>query len=154
MGGRGRPLTGRKVLAIFGGAFAVIFAVNITMAWLAVGTFPGLVVQNSYVAGQTFDADRAAQRALGWQLTPAYDGRALTLTFTGPDGAAVDPAELDVLVGRPAASDADMRPDFAGARGVYAAPMTLAPGQWLVRVEARAADGTAFRQRRFVHVDG
>ena len=49
-------LTGRKVFFITAGAFAVIIGVNVTMAVLAVGTFPGLEVKNSYVASQSFDA--------------------------------------------------------------------------------------------------
>ena len=46
----GKELTGRKVLAITVGFFAVIIAVNLFMAFKAVGTFPGLEVKNSYVA--------------------------------------------------------------------------------------------------------
>ena len=40
--GEGRPLTGRTVLAITVGAFAVILAANLTLAFSAVGTFPGV----------------------------------------------------------------------------------------------------------------
>ncbi len=46
-------------------AFAVIIAVNLVLAFKAVRTFPGLEVENSYVASQTFDAERTAQEALG-----------------------------------------------------------------------------------------
>jgi nitrogen fixation protein FixH len=53
-------MTGRKVLAITVSAFGVIIAVNFLLAYKAVSTFPGLEVPNSYVASQTFDADRAA----------------------------------------------------------------------------------------------
>jgi nitrogen fixation protein FixH len=151
-GGRGRPLTGRAVLAIFGGAFAVILTANLTLAWYAVGTFPGLVVRNSYIASQGFDRDRAAQQALGWTLTPGYDGQAVTLAFTDAAGRPVDPAALDVTIGRPASDGDDMRLAFAAARGVWRAPVALAPGQWLLAVQAEAADGTAFRQHRFLHV--
>jgi nitrogen fixation protein FixH len=68
MSGRKRELTGGKVLAIFVGAFGVIIAVNLFMAYSALSTFPGLEVQNSYVASQGFNARLAKQRALGWDV--------------------------------------------------------------------------------------
>ena len=59
-------LKGKHVLGIAVGAFGVIIAVNLVMAYQAISTFPGLEVANGYVASQTFDADRKAQEALGW----------------------------------------------------------------------------------------
>ena len=56
-------LTGWHVLAIFVGAFGVIIGVNVALAWNAVATFPGLEVDNSYIASQTFDDRREAQEA-------------------------------------------------------------------------------------------
>ena len=56
-------LKGRHVLGIAVGAFGVIIAVNLVMAYQAISTFPGLEVANGYVASQTFDADRKAQDA-------------------------------------------------------------------------------------------
>ena len=50
-----RRLTGRTVLMIAVGAFGVILAANLTLAYNAVNTFSGLVVQNSYIASQQFD---------------------------------------------------------------------------------------------------
>lgn len=61
-----KPLTGRKVLMILLAAFGTILAVNMTLLYNAVKTFPGLEVKNSYVASQTFDDRDIAQRALGW----------------------------------------------------------------------------------------
>ena len=61
-------LTGRKVLAITVSAFGVIIAVNVTLAWQAIATFPGLEVDNGYVASQTFDAEKKGGSWLreGW----------------------------------------------------------------------------------------
>ena len=70
-----RELTGRHVLVITVSAFAVIIGVNLTLAYQAVATFPGLEVQNSYVAGQGFNDRKAAQEALGWTLVPSYRSR-------------------------------------------------------------------------------
>ena len=72
-------LTGKHVLVITVSAFAVIIAVNLLLAYKAVSTFPGLEVQNSYVASQVFDTDKAAQLALGWTLTPSYQANEVQL---------------------------------------------------------------------------
>lgn len=62
-------ITGRQVFGFTVGAFAIIIAVNVYMAYSAVSTFPGVEVPNSYVASQNFEAARDAQDALGWTLT-------------------------------------------------------------------------------------
>jgi nitrogen fixation protein FixH len=150
-------LTGRHVLAITTGAFAIIIGVNVVMAWKAVSTFPGLEVGNSYVASQTWDAERKAQEALGWTLAYAYDPAKgeLALIFRDAGGVPVNLAALAVLVGRPTEAKDDQTPAFAeGTDGAYRAPVRLAPGKWMLQVEARAADGTLFRQRIDLQVGG
>jgi nitrogen fixation protein FixH len=149
-----RPLTGWHVLAMFVAFFGVIIAVNGTLAWKAISTFPGLEVDNGYIASQTFDADMAAQKALNWTFKHSYDAGAneLRLTFTDAAGKAVDLTTLNVLVGRTTESSDDMRPDFALKDGVYTAPVTLAKGKWMMMVEAGAAGGAAFRQRIDLYV--
>lgn len=151
-----RELTGRHVLVITVSAFAVIIAVNVTMAYKAVSTFPGLEVANSYVASQDFDTDRAAQLALGWTLAPSYDAAKgqLQLAFTDAQGLPVLLQSLNVLVGRTTEAVDDSHPEFVRENGVYLAPATLAPGKWMMHVEAVAADGTKFRQRIDLFVKG
>ncbi|WP_126974907.1 FixH family protein [Frigidibacter oleivorans] len=144
---RGRPLTGRMVLAITVSAFALIISVNVFMAVQAVGTFPGLEVANSYVASQSFDADRAAQQALGWQVGHSYEGGVLTLVIRDAQGRPAPVAALSVIVGRTTHAREDRPVELTYSGGLYTAPLGLAPGAWLLHLEARAADGTAFRQR-------
>jgi nitrogen fixation protein FixH len=147
-------LKGKHVLAITVGAFAVIIAVNLTMAFKAVNTFPGLEVKNSYVASQGFNARKAAQEALGWSLAPRYaDGR-VDLAFTDRDGLPVEVAELQVLIGRTTSTADDARPEFMVMGDVYSAPLDLARGKWMVKVTARAPDGTLFEQRSELFVQG
>ncbi len=147
-------LTGRKVFAITAAAFGVIVGVNALLAVKAIGTFPGLEVANSYVASQTFDADRAAQERLGWRLSQDYrDGR-LTLSFVDGEGQPVRVADLSVLVGRTTVASEDRWPEFIWTGESFAAPVDLGQGRWLVRVEAHAQDGTIFRQRLNLYVQG
>jgi len=145
-------ITGRKVLIFTVAAFGVVVAVNLTMAVLAVRTFPGLEVANSYVASQTFDDRRAAQEALGWSLDAAYQGGTLTITVTAKDGGRPAVADLQALVGWATSTEDDVTPDFTQAGGTFTAPVELEPGNWDIRVKARAADGTEFRQRLALHV--
>ncbi|MFN3647189.1 MAG: hypothetical protein ACK4S2_11815 [Gemmobacter sp.] len=45
-------------------------------------------------------------------------------------------------------------PVFVREGGAFVAPVDLAPGKWLLRIEAVARDGTAFRQQRQLFVKG
>ena len=64
-----QEIKGWHVFGVFAAAFSVIIAVNLTLAYNAVHSFPGLEVKNSYVASQSFDVDRKAQEALGWEVS-------------------------------------------------------------------------------------
>ena len=139
-------IKGHHVLGFMVAAFGLIIGVNVVMAYKAVSTFPGLEVENSYVASQEFDSERKAQLALGWTLTPAYDPE-LELAFTDADGKPVTGASLEVLVGRTTEAADDSYPDFVRESGIYVAKADLAPGKWMMHVEARAEDGTRFHQR-------
>lgn len=148
------PLTGRKVFLIAASAFAVIIGVNVLMAVKAIATFPGLEVKNSYVASQTFDAERAAQKALGWTLTESHEAGVLRLAFRDRDGLPVRVERLSATVGRTTESSDDLRPEFAWQNGDYVAPADLAPGKWMILLEAFAEDGTRFHQRLDLFVKG
>lgn len=149
-------LTGKHVLAITVAFFGVIIAVNTVLAVKAVSTFPGLEVENSYVASQTWDKEMAAQKALGWQLAEDYDETAqeLRLTFTDSAGQPVQVQALKVLVGRPTEAKDDTYPDFTREAGVYVAKAALAPGKWMLHIEATAQDGTLYRRRIDLKVEG
>ncbi|MES2144277.1 MAG: FixH family protein [Pseudomonadota bacterium] len=151
-----RELTGTHVLAITVSAFAVIIGVNVMLAYKAVSTFPGLEVANSYVASQDFDRERAAQQALGWTLVSTYDPdrQELSLAFADAAGRPVSVADLKVLVGRPTEAADDQFPAFSYRHGAYVAMTALRPGKWMMQIEAHAADGTLFRQRRDLMVRG
>lgn len=121
------PLTGRKVLLMFTTGFATIIAVNLTLAFNAVKTFPGLEVANSYIASQNFEARRDAQDALGWDAQVDYANGTLHLQVTDADGGTVEPQLFSATIGRPTTRDADIILTFddTGDSGVV-----LEPGRW------------------------
>ncbi|MFN6977542.1 MAG: FixH family protein, partial [Gemmobacter sp.] len=120
-----------------------------------VATFPGVEVRNSYIASQHFDRDRLAQDALGWTVAQDYRDGVLRLTFTdAATGLPSDVADLSVLVGRATVARDDQTPVFIRHGDSFLAPLDLAPGKWLLRIEARSADGTRFQQRLDLVVRG
>jgi nitrogen fixation protein FixH len=145
----GKELTGRKVLIIVVSAFSVIVGVNLFMAWSAISTFPGLDVANSYVASQTFDDDRAAQQALGWEAVVSVTGTQLRVDLTDDTGLPAPVAEIGGMLGRTTERQHDQDLTFTRVpSGAHVAEIAaLAPGKWEFRLEAKAADGTMFRQR-------
>lgn len=148
------PLTGRKVFAMFATAFAVIIGVNLFMAYMAVGTFPGLEVKNSYVASQSFDDERAAQMALGWNVDITYDNGLLHIAVLDRNGQPADVAKFSATVGRATHVRDDLTPEFQQRGGLFKAPADLAPGSWSLRLKATSLDGTVFRQRLEFYVKG
>lgn len=141
---------------VFGGmvlAFGVIISVNLLLAFKAVQTFPGLEVKNSYVASQHFNADRDAQLALAWDVSARVHAGMLHLTIVGADGAPVEVQQITSTFGRATSVRDDQTPDFAFDGTGYIAPVTTAAGNWNLRFEAIALDGTVFKQRVIVLVD-
>ncbi|WP_299550469.1 FixH family protein [uncultured Tateyamaria sp.] len=147
-----KELTGWHVLAIFGSAFAIIISVNLTLAFQAVHTFPGLETKNSYVVSQAFDGDRAAQEALGWKVYADVADGVLALHIDDAIGPVV-PTITSATLGRATHVGEDLTPDFRhdGVQFVADIP-TLAPGNWNLRLAAVAHDGTDFRQRIVLRV--
>lgn len=148
-----REITGKHVLIGFVAAFGVIIGVNLLLAVSAIRTFPGLEVENSYVASQEFDDRKAAQEALGWSVSAKHAGGLLILRIMGEDGAPVAVADLDATVGRATHVQDDQTPDFRFDGTAYVAPVALGDGNWNIRMTARAQDGTLFEQRVVLHKD-
>jgi nitrogen fixation protein FixH len=155
--GAPRELTEWHVLGIVLVFFGTIIAVNVVMAFAAVGTFPGLVVENSYLASQHYDdlIDKArAQDAKG--LKDALSAKAGVLTFRLADAAGAPVAGLEVAahVGRPSTTREDRDLAFAPrSDGIYVAGDALPAGLWEVDLEARRGADLVFRRTQEVHVD-
>jgi nitrogen fixation protein FixH len=150
---RSKELTGKHVAIITVSAFAVIISVNVFMAFKAVKTFPGLEVKNSYVASQTFDVERDAQEALGWSIEASDIGGQLFVSITDEAGMPVEAQSITGILGRATHTRDDQSPDFIFNGKAYVADTgALALGNWNLRMEAVAQDGTVFKQRVVIHV--
>ncbi|MEO1640989.1 MAG: FixH family protein [Pseudomonadota bacterium] len=142
-----QELKGRHVLMIFVACFSVIIAANLTLAFSAVKTFPGLEVKNSYVASQHFEADREAQLALGWDIGVELEGDLLKLAIAYADGP-VAPEITRATLGRATHVFEDQELAFRFDGQAHLAEISpLGAGNWNLRLVAVAPDGTEFKQR-------
>jgi len=149
------PFTGWHMLAIVVLFFGVVIAVNLVMAFAATGTFPGLVVENSYVASQHYDellANARAQDEAGWSYDLSADGGAV-LARIARHGAPTSDLTVSAHVGRPSTTQQDRSLAFAlGLDGTYRSNDTLPPGLWEVDLEASRGDAVVFRETGEVYV--
>lgn len=147
-----RELKGRHVLAMFIGGFSIIITVNLALAFNAVRTFPGLEVKNSYVASQTFDVERQAQLALGWDIGLSENGNWMTLSIND-DAGPVAPQITRATLGRATHVGDDQELSFVfDGQAHQAEIIPLAEGNWNLRLVALAEDGTEFKQRIVMRV--
>lgn len=142
-------IKGWHVFAGFAFAFSIIISVNLTLAFNAVKTFPGLEVKNSYVASQGFDKNRAAQLALGWDVSATVNNDLLRLVIL-KDGTPINPLIESATFGRATNVSQDQTPDFIFDGTALVADVVAHDGNWNLRLRARSADGTLFQQRIIV----
>lgn len=133
------PLTGKRMAAIFVGGFGIVIAVNLTMATMAVESFHGTVVDNSYVASQQYNGwlkQAATSKALGWQAVPhrREDGRVVLETLAVPAG-----ARITATAERPLGQRKDTPLTFTDqGAGRWVSNEVVAPGRWQMRTAIRA----------------
>lgn len=137
-----RALNGKHILAIFVAFFGIVIAVNVTMARLAIGTFGGTVVDNSYVASQHFNRwieQGEADRALGWtsDVSRQADGT-LRLTLRDRTDAPIAGAIVVADARHPLGAEPDRIISLSQtAPGIYASSDHIPAGRWQITVTVR-----------------
>jgi len=133
-----RGFTGWHMTAILVGFFAIVIAVNVTMARLASSTFGGALAENGYVASQDYNRWIAAakhQDQLGWAASARIADKRLVLDVTGVD---FPTAEVDLVhpLGRVKQTRLTMR---AIAPTRLVSVERVPPGRWQVHTLVRSA---------------
>ena len=150
------PLTGWHMLGIVCAFFGVIIAINIALAVAAIGTFPGLVVENSYVSSQHYDellARAREQDKAGWRDDLKSDGGVLRFSLSQATGAPVRDLSVIAHVGRPSTTAEDRILDLTPVgNGSYVAKDALPAGLWEVDVAAGRGPETVFRKTQEIFV--
>ena len=146
-----RTFTGWHMAAIIISFFAVIIAVNLTLAVFASTSWTGLVVANSYVASQSFNRDAEIarqQQALGWKVNLAVNRSLAKIAILDRDGLPMAGLNIRAVLQRPTdeAGDQVLELREAGA-GIYVADAAIGSGVWVADI---TAEGPARKPVRFV----
>jgi nitrogen fixation protein FixH len=155
-----RQLTGRKVLLILVGFFAVVIGVNVTMMRLAILTLPGTEVDSAYSASLGYGKEILAARdqsARNWRvdahLSRDVDGRALLQVEARDEGGRpVTGLKFFGTFERPTDKRADLAIALAEVGiGVYRGRLeAIAPGQWDLVLEGDGSMGRLFLSKNRV----
>lgn len=143
------PFTGKHITVIIVAFFAVVVGVNLIMARVAVRTFGGVVVDNSYVASQNYNKwldEAARQKALGWSARTARgDGGRMVVTMTGAPASGLT---LRAQARHPLGRLPDQVLTFQRqADGSFRSNEALGAGRWKLRIDA-AAHGQRWREEQ------
>ena len=146
--------TGRHAALVIGGGFAIVLAVNFTMATLAARSHPGMVVKNSYIASQHFneglEAGRA-QKALGWTVTADARGDALIVDATSSLDQPLTGVKATAALSHPLGRGQTRELVLAEvAPGRYDAPHGMQPGQWIAEIRLTRGSERYYLEERLV----
>lgn len=138
-------VTGRGFLFGLIAVFAVVFAVNGLFIYLALDTWSGLDIDNSFVQGLSFEED--IQEAHEWKVEidskeQGANHVRIDVEIKRIDGGTTMPYSIDAEIRRPAVAtqDQDVLLRQIGPRH-YVAEVDLAGrGQWQIRVRGRNQD--------------
>jgi nitrogen fixation protein FixH len=135
-----RQFTGKHMLAIMLGFFAVVLSANMTMVYFARHSWTGLVVANSYVASQEFDTKTRKMEAMAaMDVHPevSFASGTLRVVLHTKAGDPVPARNVKLSIGRPSNEGQDRVVDMAErASGTFEAPQELGHGQWTGTITA------------------
>ena len=153
-----RSITGGHVLAILVTFFGIIIGVNATLAVLAVKSWTGLVVENGYVASQSFNLDLAEARrqaGLGWQESFGYANGRLTIVLSDSELRPIGRSSVTVKLQRPSTDREDHDLTLTEvAPGTYASAASLSPGLWDAETIVHGANGETLRHLYRLQISG
>ena len=143
------PFTGRHAAILTVLFFSVVIGVNFIMARAALKTFGGTVVENSYVASQSFNGwlhEAKREQDLGWGAVAERrgDNRVLVQLSGVPAGAVTLTGEAR----HPLGTLVDRQLSFARqADGSFLSAQPLPAGRWQLRLVLSAA-GQVWRSQQ------
>lgn len=158
----GKPLSGRKVLAMIVGFFLFVGAVNGVMIYKAVKTFSGEVVAHPYERGLAYNRDIARAREQGmrdWKVDArlarlATGETEIRVVARDGDGADVSGAQMTALFAAPADLSKDVRVKLEQtAPGRYAGKAAIPVGQRDLVLTATRGGDEVFRSKNRIDVE-
>lgn len=134
-----KKITGFHVTLMFIAFFGVIMAVNFLMAGLALGSFSGTVVDNSYVASQKYNQwleEGRKQAAYGWSVSePTRAADRLQISVIGSEDAPLSNAKINALAEHPVGRTEGVNLTFQETTpGQYTSNEVLPAGRWKLKI--------------------
>ncbi len=133
--------TGWHMTAILVAFFGVVMAVNFTMARMAVSSFGGTVVDNSYVASQKYNRwlNAATQQdKLGWEVSASVDAERHVRIDARSNGVMLEQVTAVGDALHPLGRAADVPLVFAATpQGYLLSTKPLPAGRWNLRLSLR-----------------
>lgn len=134
-----KKITGFHVSLMFVAFFGVIIAVNFLMAGLALGSFSGTVVDNSYVASQKYNQwleESRREAAHGWTVSdPSRTGDRLQLIVTNAQEVALSNSEISATAFHPVGRTKAISLTFSEkSDGRYVSNEVLPEGRWKLKI--------------------
>ncbi len=143
-----RVFTGWHMLAILVSFFAVVIAVNLTLAVCASRSWTGLVVENSYVSSQEFNhrlAQSQAQAALGWTGSLSVRDGLVCYRLSEAGGRPAPLTGVTVRFRHPAYESEDETLVLEkSAPGEFSFRHKVRDGVWIIEIDADAGLGTPY----------
>lgn len=131
--------------------FGVVIGVNVYLSVMAVRTWTGVVVDNSYASGQDFNekVKRAEEQlALGWTSDLRYAAGALYFELHDVKGAMLKVSGVTAKITRPIGDRDDQAVALvAQPDGSFESPVALAGGIWNIVTVAADTPHGAYERR-------
>jgi nitrogen fixation protein FixH len=154
---RNRRFTGWHMLSIMVAFFGTIISVNLLMAYYANSSWSGMLSKNTYVASQDFNIKAAEAREWarqGFRGKITVDRAAVGYAMEGPVDTVSEVQTVTAVFHRPVGDHQDFTIDLSrSADGTYSAAHELAPGAWIVDLEAKSLDRTVFHQAERIVIE-
>lgn len=136
----GKQFTGKHMLAIMVSFFAIIVMVNGALAYFAMNSWTGLVVPNSYVASQTFNADTAKRLEAignGAKASIAVEQGLVVVRLNGKRDEALSASNLIAKLRHPVDARQELLVEFEPhGGGLYVSTKPLPAGSWIGDISA------------------
>lgn len=134
-----KKITGFHVTLMFVAFFGVIMAVNFYMASLALGSFSGTVVDNSYVASQKYNEwleESRQEAAHGWTVSdPKRASDKLQLSVVNAQGNPLSDAKVTTIAYHPVGRTEAINLTFTkNSDGQFTSNETLPSGRWKLKI--------------------
>jgi nitrogen fixation protein FixH len=140
--------TGWHMMGILFAFFGVVIAVNLVMATLAVRTFGGTVVDNTYVASQEYNRWLAAadrQHELGWDAKISRTGAGYVQLFLTTPASIASSFQITGFATHPLGREPQQELAFRKIDDRFVSVRPIPPGRWHVHVAVQGDGGTLAR---------